>query len=59
MKLSKTVTAIRDHGVDPIANSFFANLLFHLFDSAKLDPRRTLRFLRAQIRVQTVWTDYF
>jgi hypothetical protein len=30
-----------------------------LFDSAKLDPRRTLRFLRAQIRVQTVWTDYF
>ena len=43
-KLPETVAAIGDHGAEPIANPFFANLFFHLFDAAKFDPRSALRF---------------
>ena len=45
-ELAETVAAIGDHGGKPIASPLLANLLFHLFDAAKLDPRGALRFLR-------------
>jgi hypothetical protein len=36
--------------VEPIAKPFFANLFFHLFDSAQFDPRGTVRFVRRHAR---------
>jgi hypothetical protein len=36
-ELSDTVATIGDHGVQPIASAFFANLLLHLFHAAKFD----------------------
>jgi len=38
-ELSNTVAAVGYHRVKPIANPFLANLFFHLFDTAKVDPR--------------------
>src|SRR6266446_5390184 len=40
------VAAIREDGGEPVANSFFANLFFHLLNPPKFDPRGPLRFLR-------------
>jgi hypothetical protein len=31
--------------MEPTANPFLANLFFHLFDTAELDPRGALRFV--------------
>ena len=33
-----------------MAKAFFANLFFHLLDTAKVDPRGTLRFRRRHAR---------
>jgi hypothetical protein len=45
-ELPDSVAVIGDHGMEPSANPFFANLLFHLFDAAEFDPRGALRFLQ-------------
>ncbi|MGB8592386.1 MAG: hypothetical protein WCC98_19330 [Candidatus Acidiferrales bacterium] len=49
-ELPNTVAAIRHHRVEPIANPYFANLLLHLFDAAKFDPRGALRLLQRHAR---------
>jgi len=49
-ELSKAEAAIGDHRVQPIANSRIAYLFFYLFDTAKFDPRGSLRFLRRHTR---------
>jgi hypothetical protein len=56
--LSNGVTAIREHGAEPIANPFFANLFFHLFDTAKFDPRGTFRFLRRHARTNVLFYQH-
>src|SRR5260370_17660055 len=45
-ELAETVAAIGDHGGQPVAKSFLANLFFHLFDTPKLDSPGALPFLR-------------
>jgi hypothetical protein len=32
--------------VEPVAKALFANLFFYLFETARFDPRGTLRFPR-------------
>jgi len=44
--LAETVAAIGENGVEPVAQAFFANLLFHLLDAAKLDARCALGVVR-------------
>src|SRR5207245_523822 len=45
-ELAETIAAIGEHGVEPVAKPFFANLFFHLFDPSKFDSRGPLCFLR-------------
>src|SRR5437660_12107447 len=40
-EMSKTVSAIGDHGVKQIANPCLANVHFHLLNTANLDARGT------------------
>ena len=45
--------------MEPIANPFFANLFFHLFDTAKLDPRGTLCLFRRHARANVFLDQHF
>jgi len=45
-ELAETIAAIGEHGAEPVAKPFFANLFFHLFDPSKFDPHGPLCFLR-------------
>ena len=38
-ELPETIAAIGDHRMQPITDSFFTNLFFHLFDAAKFYAR--------------------
>ena len=58
-ELSNAVAAIADDGIKPIAKAFLANLFFHLFDTAQLDPRGPLRFLRRQACTNVFLDQHF
>jgi hypothetical protein len=58
-KLSDSIAAIGDYGVKPIANPFFANQFFYLFDAAKLNPRGTLCFFGRHARTNVFLNQHF
>jgi hypothetical protein len=57
--LAEAVAAIGEHGAEPVAKPLFANLFFHLFDTAKFDPRGTLRFARRHARTNVFRYQHF
>ena len=57
-RLLKAAEAIGDHRAKPIANSFFANLFFHLLDAAEFQQRGTLRFLLRYARANVFFRHH-
>ncbi len=58
-ELAETIAAIGEHGAEPVAKPFFANLFFHLFDPSKFDPRGTLCFLRRHACANVFFYQHF
>src|SRR2546423_7190073 len=58
-QLSQTVAAIGENGVEPVAHAFFANLFFHLLETAKFHPRGALRFFEREAGTNIFVCQYF
>jgi hypothetical protein len=58
-QLPKTIATIGDHGLQPVANPFFVDLVFHLSDPSEFDPRSPLGFVQGHASAEVFVGEHF